>query len=71
MIKDKFYNTLLITKKTMNENVDNSRLKRSFSNFNDDLTKTLEKTFQDFYNDFDETLFFNNENDTSSTTSYK
>ena len=33
------------SKEPMNENVDNSKTKHSFSIFNDDLTKTLKKIF--------------------------
>ena len=54
----------------MNENVNNSRSKHSFSNFNDDLTKRLKKTFRGFYKDFDELLSFDDENDASSTISH-
>ena len=66
---DSFYH--FFPKKSMNENVDNSKSKRSFLNFNDDLIETFKKTFRNSYNDFDETSFFNNENDISLTTFYK
>ena len=33
------------SKKSMNKNVDNSKMKHSFLNFNNDLTKTLKKIF--------------------------
>ena len=56
------------SKKSINENVDNSKTKHSFSIFNDDLTKTLKKTFRDIYNDLNESSFF--ENDLSSTASH-
>ena len=65
---DSFYR--FFSKKLMNKNVNNSKSKRSFLNFNNDLTKTFKKIFQDFYNDFDKTSFFNNESDTSLTTSH-
>ena len=52
----------------MNKNVDNSKTKHSFSNFNGDLTKTLKETFRNIYNDLNELSFF--ENDLSSTTSH-
>ena len=44
----------------MNENVDNSKSKNQFLNFNNDLTKTLKKTFRNIYNDFDESFIFEN-----------
>ena len=50
----------------MNEDVDNSKTKYSFLNFNDDLTKTLKKIFRDICNDLNESSSF--ENDLSSTT---
>ena len=52
----------------MNKNVNNSRSKHSFLNFNNDLIKTLKKTFRSFYNDFDKTSFSENKDDTLSTT---
>ena len=58
------------SKKSINENVDNSKSKHSFSNFNDDLMKTLKKTFRDFYNDFDELSFFNNKSNALLITFY-
>ena len=42
----------------MNENVDNSKMKHSFSIFNDGLTKALKKTFRDIYNDLNESSSF-------------
>ena len=65
---DSFYR--FFSKKSMNKNVDNSKSKNQFLNFNNDLTMTLKKTFRGFYNDFDESLFFENDNNTSSITSY-
>ena len=65
---DSFY--YFFSKELMNENINNSKSKRSFLNFNNDLTKTFEKTFRSFYNNFDKISFFDNENDTSSTTFY-
>ena len=56
------------SKKPMNENVDNSKTKHSFSNFNDDLTKTLKKIFRNIYNDLNESSSF--ESNLSSTTFY-
>ena len=56
------------SKKSMNENVNNSKTKHSFLIFNDDLTKTLKKTFRGIYNDLNESLFF--ENDLSPTASH-
>ena len=46
------------SKESMNENVNNSKTKHSFFNFNDDLTKTLKKTFRDICNDLNESLSF-------------
>ena len=40
---DSFYR--FFSKESMNENVDNSKTKHSFSNFNDDLMKTLKEIF--------------------------
>ena len=42
-IVDSFYR--FFSKKSMNENADNSKIKHSFFNFNDDLTETLKKIF--------------------------
>ena len=56
------------SKKSINENVNNSKTKHLFSSFNGDLTKTLKKIFWDIYNDLSESSFF--ENDLSSTTSH-
>ena len=65
---DSFYR--FSSKKSINENVNNSKSKNQSLNFNNDLTKTLKKIFRGFYNDFDESLFFENNNDASSITSY-
>ena len=46
------------SKKSMNENADNSKTKHSFFNFNDGLTKTLKKTFRNIYNDLNESSSF-------------
>ena len=43
LIIDLFYR--FFSKKSINENVDNSKMKHSFLNFNGDLTKTLKKIF--------------------------
>ena len=56
------------SKKSMNKNVDNSKMKHSFLIFSDDLTKTLKKIFRSIYNDLNELSFF--ENDLSSITSH-
>ena len=58
---DSFY--YYFSKKLINKNVNNSKSKGQFSNFNDDLTKTLKKTFRSFYNNFDESSFFENNKD--------
>ena len=42
-IVDSFYR--FFSKKPMNENVNNSKMKHSFSIFNNDLMKTLKKIF--------------------------
>ena len=63
---DSFYR--FFSKKSMNENVDNSKIKHSFLSFSGGLTKALKKTFRDICNDLNESLFF--ENDLSSTTFY-
>ena len=42
-IVDLFYR--FFSEESMNENVDNSEMKHSFSIFSGDLTKTLKKTF--------------------------
>ena len=55
-IVDSFYR--FFSKKSINENVNNSKTKYSFFNFNDDLTKTLKKIFQNIYNDLNEPSFF-------------
>ena len=54
----------------MNENVDNLRSKNQFLNFNNDLMKTLKKTFRNIYNDFDESSSFENDEDSLSITFY-
>ena len=56
------------SKKSINENINNSKTKHSFSIFNDDLIKTLKKIFRDTYNDLNESSSF--EDDLSPTTSY-
>ena len=66
LIIDSFHH--FFSKEPINENVDNSKTKHSFSIFNDDLTKTLKEIFRDIYNDLNESSFF--ENDLSSTTSH-
>ena len=63
-IIDSFYR--FFSKKSINENVNNSKTKYLFSIFNNDLTKTLNFFFRDIYNDLSESSFF--ENDLSSTT---
>ena len=65
-IIDSFYR--FFSKKSMNENVDNSEAEHSFSIFNDGLTKALKKIFRDIYNDLNESSFF--ENDLSSIASH-
>ena len=49
------------SEKSMNENVDNSKIKYSFLIFNDGLTKALKKIFRDIYNDLSESSFFEND----------
>ena len=66
LIIDSFHH--FSSKKSINKNVNNSKTKHSFLIFNDDLTKTLKKTFRDIYNDLNESSFF--ENDLFSTTSH-
>ena len=56
------------SKKPINENVNNSKTKHSFSIFNDDLIKTLKKIFRNICNDLNESSFF--KNDLFLTTSY-
>ena len=58
---DSFYR--FFSKKSINENVNNSRSKNQFLNFNDDLTKTLKKIFRGIYNNFNESSFFENDKD--------
>ena len=65
-IVDSFHH--FFSKKSINENADNSKTKHSFLIFSDDLTKTLKEIFRDIYNDLSESLFF--ENDLSPTASY-
>ena len=55
-IIDLFYR--FFSKKLINENADNSKIKYSFFNFNDDLIKTLKKIFRDICNDLNELLSF-------------
>ena len=55
---DSFYR--FSSKKSMNKNINNSRSKSQFLNFNNDLIKTLKKIFRNIYNDFDELSFFEN-----------
>ena len=66
LIVDSFHR--FFSKKSINENADNSKTKHLFLIFNDDLTKTLKKIFRNIYNDLNESSFF--ENDLSPTTSY-
>ena len=66
LIVDSFHR--FFSKKSINENVNNSKTKYSFSIFNDDLIKTLKKIFRDIYNDLSESSSF--ENDLSSITFY-
>ena len=55
-IIDLFYR--FFSKKSMNENVDNSKTKHSFSIFNGGLAETLKKIFRGTYNDLNESSFF-------------
>ena len=55
-IVDLFYH--FFSKKSMNEDVDNSKTKHSFLIFNGDLTEALKKIFRDIYNDLSESSFF-------------
>ena len=57
-IVNSFYR--FFSKKSMNKNVNNSKMKHSFLIFSDDLTKTLKKTFWDIYNDLNKSSFFEN-----------
>ena len=66
LIVDLFHR--FFSKKSMNENVNNSKTKYSFLIFNDDLTKTLKEIFRNIYNDLNELSFF--ENDLFSTASH-
>ena len=65
-IVDSFHR--FFSKKPMNENVDNSKIKHSFLIFSDDLIKTLKEIFRSIYNDLNESSFF--EDDLFPTTSY-
>ena len=56
------------SKKSINENVDNSKTKHSFLIFSDGLTKALKEIFRDIYNDLNESSSF--EDDLSSTVSH-
>ena len=58
-IIDSFYH--FFSEESMNENVNNSKIKHSFSIFNDGLIKTLKKIFRDIYNDLSELSFFEND----------
>ena len=58
MLIDSFHR--FFSKKSINENVNNSKSKRSFSNFNNDLIKTFKKIFRGFFNDFNKISFFKN-----------
>ena len=58
LIVDSFYR--FFSKKSMNENADNSKTKHSFLIFNNNLTKTLKKIFRSIYNDLNESSFFEN-----------
>ena len=42
----------------MNKDVNNSKTKHSFFNFNDGLAKALKKIFRNIYNDLNESLSF-------------
>ena len=55
-IIDSFYR--FFSKKSINENVNNSKTKHSFFNFNNDLTKALKKTFRNICNDLNESSSF-------------
>ena len=65
-IIDSFYR--FFSKKSMNENVDNSKTKHSFLIFNNGLTKALKEIFRNIYNDLNESSSF--ESDLSSTAFY-
>ena len=56
LIIDSFYR--FFSKKSINENVNNSKIKHSFFNFSDDLTKTLKKTFRDICSDLNKSSSF-------------
>ena len=55
-IVDSFYR--FSSKKSINKNVNNSKTKHSFFNFNDDLIKILKKIFRSICNDLNESLSF-------------
>ena len=55
-IVDSFYR--FFSKKSINENVDNSKIKHSFFNFSDGLMKTLKKIFRNICNDLNESSSF-------------
>ena len=65
-IVDSFHR--FFSKESINKNVNNSKIKYSFSIFSDDLMKMLKKIFRNIYNDLNESSFF--ENDLFSTTSH-
>ena len=65
-IVDSFHR--FFSKKSINENVDNSKIKHSFLIFNNDLTKTLKKIFRSIYNDLNKSSSF--EDDLFSTAFY-
>ena len=65
-IVDSFYR--FFSKESINENINNSKTKHSFSIFNGGLTKALKKIFRNIYNDLSESSSF--ENDLFSTTFY-
>ena len=65
-IVDSFHR--FFSKKSINENINNSKTKYSFLIFNNDLTKTLKKIFRDIYNDLNKSSFF--EDDLFSITSH-
>ena len=46
------------SKESMNENINNSKTKYSFFNFNDDLTKALKEIFRNICNDLNESSSF-------------
>ena len=58
-IIDSFYH--FFSKKSMNENADNSKIKHSFSIFSDGLAETLKEIFRNIYNDLNESSSFGND----------